>query len=125
MEPIGEGLRPCSKNIVEKNASASIGVGLGVGVGLAIGVGVGDATDSVLVETEPQPAIINTNPESKKTIGLRKRRPPDPGTLQAEGRYPIGELPQMAGCLSRGSDEIGMCLRTRVIYWGGAQKRTM
>ena len=83
MEPIGEGLRPCSKNIVEKNASASIGVGLGVGVGLAsgVGVGVGDATDSVLVETEPQPASINTNPESKKMIALRKRRPPGPVIL--------------------------------------------
>ena len=90
MDPIGEGLRPCSKNIVARNASASIGVGLGAGVGfatgVAVGVGVGDATERVLVETEPQPASNNKIPESKKTIALRKRRPPGPG--QAEGSYP-------------------------------------
>lgn len=67
--PTGDGLRPFSKNMVERNESeAACGLGLGDGVGVGVGVGVAGE-----LETEPQPQSSNKNPENKTRIMPRKK----------------------------------------------------
>lgn len=84
MGPIGDGLRPSCRNMVDRNASAvaagvglgfGVGLGLGLGVGLATGVGVGVGVDpGVLLETLPQPPRKKMNiPKNKTRITLRKK----------------------------------------------------
>ncbi|HEY7402450.1 MAG TPA: hypothetical protein VIB39_02935 [Candidatus Angelobacter sp.] len=92
MGPIGDGLRPSIRNMMERNESAvadgvGVGVGLGFGVGLGLGFGVGLGTGvgvgvgpGVLLETVPQPEKMKMKiPENKTRITLRKKSLPKAG----------------------------------------------